>query len=238
MNCISKLFLLLICTLSIHAFGQKKVLIFHKTEGYRHQSIENGIQAIQRIGNEKNFTTTVTRDSKFFTENDLSKIDLVIFLSTTGDIFDRDEQVAFENYMDHGGNFFGIHAAADTEYNWLWYGKLVGAYFESHPEVQKARIIKKMPGHITVEHLPENWMKEDEWYNYKDIQPDLQVLLSVDETTYQGGKNGDNHPIAWFQNYRGGGISIYTGMGHTTESFSNPEFVEHLSRCIDFALSN
>lgn len=229
---------LLLIILSSGMNAQEKLLIFHKTEGYRHQSIGDGIQAIERIANEDNYEVEVTQDSRYFTQYDLENIDLIIFLNTTGDVLNRDEQVAFENYMDGGGNFFGIHAAADTEYDWNWYGRLVGAYFQDHPEVQKAELIKKMPNHIAVERLPNNWVKEDEWYNYKDIQPDLQVMLAVDEASYKGGKNGSYHPIAWFQNYFGGGISIYTGMGHTAESYSDPDFLNHLSKCIEFALSN
>lgn len=216
--------------------AQKKVLIFHETQEYRHQSIEKGIQAIQQLGDENNFTTTVSRDSRYFTENDLNSLDLIIFLNTSGDILNIEEEIAFQNYMDKGGNFFGIHSAADTEYDWRWYGDLVGAYLNGHPEIQEATITIKMPEHITVEHLQETWNRIDEWYNYKDIKKGLNVLMTLDEDTYKGGENGDFHPIAWFQNYRGGGKSIYTGGGHTSESYSEPDYLEHLSRCIRFAL--
>ncbi|WP_300441004.1 ThuA domain-containing protein [Christiangramia sp.] len=217
----------------------KQVLIFSKTEGFRHNSIETGIQAIQEIGDALNFKSITSQDSRFFTENDMSKINLVIFLNTTGDILNMEEQTAFQNYMDNGGNFFGIHAAADTEFNWNWYGDLVGAYFKGHPEIQEAVINVKMPQHPTVEHLRDNtWKRTDEWYNYKDIANGLNVLLSLDDTSYSGGENGDFHPIAWYQNYRGGGVSIYTGGGHTIESYSEPNFREHLRKCIEFALGN
>lgn len=218
---------------------EKQVLIFSKTEGFRHNSIETGIQAIQEIGDALNFKSITSQDSRFFTENDMSKINLVIFLNTTGDILNMEEQTAFQNYMDNGGNFFGIHAAADTEFNWNWYGDLVGAYFKGHPEIQEAVINVKMPQHPTVEHLRDNtWKRTDEWYNYKDIANGLNVLLSLDDTSYSGGENGDFHPIAWYQNYRGGGVSIYTGGGHTIESYSEPNFREHLRKCIEFALGN
>tara|TARA_B100000929_G_scaffold279647_1_gene256968 strand:+ start:147 stop:857 length:711 start_codon:yes stop_codon:yes gene_type:complete len=218
---------------------QKQVLIFSETEGFRHNSIETGIQAIQQIGNQLNFKSISSQDSRFFTENDLSEIDLVIFLNTTGDILNMEEQTAFQNYMDNGGNFFGIHSAADTEYNWYWYGDLIGAYFKSHPEVQEATINVKMPQHSTVNHLQDEvWKRTDEWYNYKNIASGLNVLMTLDESSYEGGENGDFHPIAWFQNYSGGGVSIYTGGGHTSEAYSEPNFLEHLSRCIEFALSN
>ena len=224
---------------SLNLPAQKKVLVFHETQGYRHQSIENGIQAIQQLGDENGFNVTVSQDSNFFTENDLNSLDLIIFLNTTGDIMNMDEQTAFQNYMDNGGNFFGIHSAADTELDWYWYGDLVGAYFDGHPKIQEAVINIKMPQHITVDHLRDDeWKRTDEWYNYKDIATGLNVLLTLDESTYEGGENGDFHPIAWFQNYRGGGKSVYTGLGHTSESYSEPDFLKHLSKCIQFALSD
>lgn len=222
--------------LSTTMSAQKKVLVFHETEGYRHKSIETGIQAIQQLGNENDFKTQISQDSRFFTENNLDSIDLIIFLNTTGDILNNDEQVAFQNYMDRGGNFFGIHAAADTEYEWDWYGKLVGAYFKGHPEIQPALINVVMRDNFMVDHLPEKWTRTDEWYNYYNIRPDLKVLMTLDEKTYKGGENGENHPIAWFQTYTGGGKSIYTGGGHTSESYSEPDFLEHLKRCINYAL--
>ena len=218
--------------------SQKKVLIFCETGGFVHNSIDAGTQALQQIGREDGFSTTVSRDSRFFTENELDQFDLIIFFQTTGDVLNSEEQMEFQNYMDNGGNFFGIHSAADTEYNWSWYGNLVGAYFDGHPEIQQAEIVVKMPDHITVEHLPRNWERTDEWYNYKDINKGLNVLLSLNEDSYEGGKNGDFHPIAWYQNYFAGGKSVYTGLGHTTESYSEPDFLEHLSRCIKFAMAD
>ncbi|WP_255702885.1 ThuA domain-containing protein [Antarcticibacterium sp. 1MA-6-2] len=113
----------------------------------------------------------------------------------------------------------GIHSAADTEYHWPWYGKLVGGYFESHPAVQKASIKVYNTSHPSTKHLPENWERTDEWYNYISLNPDINVLASLDEDTYEGGKNGDDHPIIWYHEYDGG-RAFYTGVGHTDESYS------------------
>ncbi|MDX1760692.1 MAG: ThuA domain-containing protein [Christiangramia sp.] len=235
-----RLFLILIFTglISNFSIAQKQVLIFSETEGFVHNSIEAGTEALQQIGREEGFSTTVSRDSRYLIENGIDQFDLVIFLNTTGDIFNNEEQIVFQNYMDNGGNFFGIHSAADTEYDWPWYGDLVGAYFKGHPEVQQAEIMVKTPDHITVEHLPRNWERTDEWYNYKDINKGLNVLLTLNEDSYKGGENGDFHPIAWYQNYIAGGKAIYTGLGHTIESYSEPDFLEHLRRCIRFAISD
>jgi hypothetical protein len=218
------------------AAQESQVLIFNKTEAYHHESIPTGTATIKKLGDLNNFKVTETDDAGQFTENDLKKYRLVIFLSTTGNILDEAQQKAFEDYINRGGNFFGIHAATDTEYDWKWYGDLVGAYFLSHPKIQEANVIVEKPLDPTVAHLPKIWTRTDEWYNLKDISPKINVLLSLDETSYEGGENGEIHPIAWYRELEGGGKSIYTGGGHTEESYSEPAFQEHLLQCILFAL--
>ncbi|MBK5192995.1 MAG: ThuA domain-containing protein [Flavobacteriaceae bacterium] len=218
------------------AAQENRVLVFNKTEGYHHESIPTGTATIKNLGDLNNFKVTETDDAGQFTENNLKKYQLVIFLSTTGNVLNEAQQKAFENYISKGGNFFGIHAATDTEYDWKWYGDLVGAYFLSHPKIQEANVIVEKPLHPAVAHLPKIWTRTDEWYNLKEISPKINVLLSLDETSYEGGENGENHPIAWYRELEGGGKSIYTGGGHTEESYSEPAFQKHLLQCILFAL--
>ena len=204
-----------------------KVLVFTKTTGYRHESIETGVETIAQLGKQNNFEVIHSEDANVFTEENLSQYKLVIFLSTTGDILNDGQQKAFEFFIKNGGNFMGIHAAADTEYDWPWYGKLVGAFFLNHPDKSNAEIIKVDDAHQSCKHLPERWLRYDEWYNYKSISPDINVVLELDESTYKGGENGPNHPIAWYHDYEGS-RSFYTGMGHTKESYAEPDFKKHL----------
>lgn len=217
---------------------EPEVLVFHKTEGWYHESIPTGVQSLEELGKENNFRVTATEDAKDFSLANLQKYDLVVFLNTTGDVLNREQEKAFENYINSGGNFFGIHSAADTEYEWPWYGELVGAYFVNHPEVQDAevQIIKKE--HPTVAHLPESWQRADEWYNYKNINPDNEVLMLLNEASYEGGENGDFHPIAWYRELEGGGKAVYTGGGHTKEAFYEEDFREHLLQSIFFAMED
>ena len=230
------LVVLLMFGFSFGCAQEKEVLVFHKTEGWHHESIPTGVRTIQELGEENNFSVTETDKSEVFSGNNLDKYDLVIFLNTTGNVLEGDQENVFENYIENGGNFFGIHAAADTEYDWEWYGKLVGAYFLDHPKVQEAEVLIAAPEHPTVSHLPHSWKRTDEWYNYKNINPDIEVLLYLNEDSYEGGKNGDEHPIAWYRELPSGGRTIYTGGGHTDEAFSEPLFREHLVRCILYAM--
>lgn len=204
-----------------------KVLVFTKTAGYRHESIEKGVESIIELGKENDFDVTHSEDANMFNKENLSQYKLVIFLNTTEDILNLEQQKNFEDFINNGGSFMGIHSAADTEYDWTWYGKLVGAYFMDHPEKSNAQIIRIDETHLSSKHLPDTWTRYDEWYNYKSINPDIKVILQLDETTYIGGKNGPNHPIAWYQEFDGKRM-FYTGMGHTKESYSEPDFKNHL----------
>ncbi|WP_066223180.1 ThuA domain-containing protein [Formosa haliotis] len=212
-----------------------EVLVFSKTMGFRHESIEIGVKTIQDLGEQNNFKVTHTEDSKAFTTENLKNYKLVIFLNTTGDVLNDKEQAAFKSYINNGGNFLGVHAASDTEFDWPWYGKLVGAYFVSHPKACEADVIKVHTNHPAINHLKEDWIRFDEWYNFKSISPDIKPLLMLDETSYPGGENGDYHPIAWYQEYDGG-RSFYTGLGHTKESYTDPDFIAHLWGGIQYCL--
>lgn len=213
------------------------VLVFSKTEQFRHESIEAGQIAIMELGKKHGFRVDTTENAEMFQEDILKDYNVVIFLNTTGNILNEAQQLEFNRFIQAGGGFVGIHAAADTEYDWPWYGRLVGAYFSSHPNdpnVFGAGIDRIDKTHISTKHLPDRWETTDEWYNYKDIQSHINVLLNLDESTYEGGTNGENHPIAWYHEFDGG-RSWYTGKGHTPETFSSPDFLKHLLGGINYA---
>ena len=214
---------------------QPAVLVFSKTNGYRHASIPAGIAAIKALGAANNFTVDATEDSLAFTDENLAKYKVVIFLSTTLNVLGDAQEKALEKFIQKGCGFVGVHAAADCEYDWPWYVKMVGASFLSHPEQQVAKLLVKDKSHGSTKHLPDVWERKDEWYNFKSINPDVNVLISIDENSYKGGKNGDNHPMAWYHNYDGG-RAFYTEMGHTEESFSEPLYLQHLLGGIQYAL--
>ena len=232
-------FLLLQCQDSDDNESSVQILVFSKTEGFRHQSIEKGVSTLRDLGASNDFGITHSENSSLFTSNNLSEYDLVIFLSTTGDILNNDQQEAFENYIKGGGSFLGIHAATDTEYNWPWYGRMVGAYFDSHPNnpnVRMASLDVINPDHPSTSHLDSKWERRDEWYNFRDINPDIEVLINLDENSYEGGTNGDFHPIAWFHEYDGGRV-FYTAGGHTSSSFDEADFQQHLLGGIEYCLN-
>ena len=226
----------LLC-ISIIAFAAKpKVLIFCKTAGFHHNSIAVGIPAIMKLGQENNFDVDTTTNSEKFTYANLKQYAAIIFLSTTGDVLNDQQQGEFEKYIKAGGGFVGVHSATDTEYDWPWYGNLVGAYFRNHPSTQQFAVLHIVdPNFIATRHLPAEWRRLDEWYNFKWIAPGLHILITIDEKTYTGGNNGDNHPMSWYHDYDGG-RAFYTALGHTDESYADPLYLKHLLGGILYAM--
>ena len=212
------------------------VLVFSKTKGFHHTSIPAGIAAIQKLGVENNFEVDTTTDASLFTKKNLKKYAAVIFMSTTGDVLNDEQQAVFEKFIQSGKGFVGIHAATDTEYGWPWYNQLVGAYFKSHPKQQEAMLNIVDGNDISTKHLPAKWKRFDEWYNFKNMQNGLHVLITIDEKSYTGGENGDTHPMAWSHNFDGG-RAFYTELGHTDESFKDPLYLQHVLGGIQYALS-
>ncbi|MEV0200439.1 ThuA domain-containing protein [Nonomuraea sp. NPDC050691] len=200
-----------------------KVLVFSKTAGFRHDSIPSGIQAVRDLGAANDFAVDATEDANAFTAANLAQYKAVVFLNTTGDVLNDPQQAAFQTYVDGGGGYVGVHAAADTEYNWPYYGQLMGAWFNNHPAIQRATVRNEDRAHAATAHLGATWSRVDEWYNYRtNPRSSARVLQSLDESSYSGGGMGD-HPITWCRP-QSAGRAFYTGLGHTQESYTDPDF--------------
>ena len=217
--------------------GEPKVLVFSKTVAFKHASIPAGISAIQKLGLENGFAVDTTKNAALFTDENLEQYSAVIFLSTTGNVLDQYQEAAFERYIQAGGGYVGIHAAADTEYDWGWYNDLAGAQFLSHPKgMPTADFIIKDKNFKATQFLTDSvWTRTDELYNYKNLNPDINVLMTLDESSYEGGKNGDFHPIAWYHDFDGG-RAFYTGGGHADASYSEDLFLKHVLGGIQYAI--
>jgi type 1 glutamine amidotransferase len=211
------------------AGARRSILVYSRTAGYRHGSIPDGIEAIQRLGSQLNFAVEHTEDPAAFTDAGLEAHAAVVFLNTTGDVLDSAQQSALERFIRAGGGFAGVHSAADTEYDWPWYGQLVGAWFERHPAIQEARLAVADPGHPATRCLPATWNRRDEWYDFRSAPPaGATILLTLDESSYRGGRMGTPHPVSWSREYDGG-RTWYTALGHTRESYTEPGFLDHLA---------
>lgn len=217
----------------------ERVLLFTKTVGFRHASIEPAVEALRGLAEARGVGADHTEDASVFNHDDLSRYDAVVFLLTTGDVLDDDEQAAFTDFVRRGGGFAGIHSASDTEYDWPWYGELVGGYFDGHPPgVHPATLFVADSNHPATATLPSPWTRTDEWYDIRDLQPGVTVLLDIDETTYKSPAQDpapEPRPIAWYREFDGG-RSFYTALGHTVESYSEPLFLQHVWGGIEWVL--
>lgn len=217
--------------------GKPKILIFSKTSGFHHESITDGNTALIKLAADNGYEADTTTNAGWFTEDTLKKYSAVVFLNTTGDLLNNSQEAEFERYIQSGGGYVGIHAAADAEYDWGWYGRLAGGYFESHPATQEATLNVLNAEHGSTKHLPKSWKRTDEWYNFKKLNKDVNVLISIDEKSYKGGKNGTNHPMAWYHDYDGG-RAFYTELGHTKESFADSLYLKHVLGGIQYAIGD
>jgi type 1 glutamine amidotransferase len=234
-----------------HADHHKRfnALIFSKTAAFRHtECIPQGTVAIAQMAARRGFEVDATENAAAFTDENLAKYDVVIFLCTTGDVLDEAQQGAFERYIQAGGGYAGIHSASDTEYDWAWYGGLVGAYFRDHPgsvnEQFQVATMKVEDRHAAAtRRLGRTWTREEEWYNFQTNPRDsVHVLLSVDESTYDprgysvpGGSPGmGDHPISWCQPYDGG-RAFYTALGHKGVYWEEPRLLSHVLGGIEMA---
>jgi type 1 glutamine amidotransferase len=204
------------------------VLVFSKTAGYRHESIGAGIAAVRALGATHGFEVEATESSGEFDDATLARHQAVVFLNTTGDVLDAAQEAALQRFIRRGCGFAGVHSASDTEYDWPWYGRLVGAYFKSHPRIQEATLTVVADDHPSTRSLPLRWTRRDEWYNFRE-DPASQVtpILRIDESSYKGGTMSTHHPMAWTQHFDGG-RTWYTALGHTVESYAEPLFLAHL----------
>jgi cytochrome c len=241
--CVCFLSVVLTVTSSNAVLWQKeetiRVLVFSKTMGYRHDSIPAAKLAFERAQSIHSMKMDFTEDSDCFSKANLVNYDVIVFLMTTGDVLNESQEKAMESFIREGGGFVGVHSASDTEYDWQWYGELVGAYFLSHPEVQSAKVIIQNPSHATMQSIPNPWLRSDEWYDFRKNPKDrkeIHILATVDETTYRGGKMGDSHPVVWCREFEGG-RSWYTAMGHTQESYADSLFIRMIMQGSRWAAS-
>ena len=220
--------------------NELNLLVFSKTSGYRHESISSGLKMLYDLSKKQNWIITATENGSFFNDDNLQNIDVIVFLNPTGDGLNEEEQKAFEKFAQSKKGIVGIHAAADFEYEWPFYGNIMGAYFRTHPPAQEGTVIFEDYGHPAMK--PFKGMKTyttfDEWYSYKENpRSKVHVLATLDENSIKKAsddnwKMGD-HPIIWWQEVDET-RSFYTVFGHTHEAFQNNLIIEHIKNAINW----
>jgi type 1 glutamine amidotransferase len=215
--------------------SQRALIVYTRTLGFRHDSIPAAVAAVRDIAAREGVSVIATEDPSAFTADRLRGVAAVVFLLTTGEVLDKPGQDALQAYIRGGGGFLGVHSAADTFHAWPWYLDMLGAEFVGHPRIQPAALVRQDPANPATAALPDRWARTDEWYNFRaSPRGNVRVLLSIDETSYQGGAMGADHPMAWCHEFEGG-RSAYTALGHTVESWSEPLFLAHVRGALRWA---
>lgn len=217
--------------MATHFQERYQVLLFTRSETYpwRHSSISNGVEMFKELSRANQFGLTWTDDAKIFNDHErLNNMDVVIFMNTSGDILDDGQKEAFQEYIRNGGNFVGIHGATFTMMDWPWYIEMLGGVWDDHPGIHTAIVHVEDESHPSAAHLPSRWVITEEWYNFRNLSENIQVVLAVDEETYAGGEMPDYHPIAWYQDDFEGARTFYTLLGHTEEIYNDPLFRRHI----------
>lgn len=212
---------------------KRKIIILTETQGYRHASIEDGLTMFNCNSEEWNIETIHLQESDELPNYNISNYSIIVLLNTTGDYLNDEEQTMLKAYVNNGGSILGIHAATDAEYDWPWYGYMLGGWFNSHPEIQDANCKVVYKDHPITAGIPESWNRRDEWYNFKNLAPDNQVLITIDEHSYTGGLHAGYHPISWCRDV-GNGRVFYTAMGHTAETYTEPLFILQIKNAINW----
>ncbi|MFI8520652.1 ThuA domain-containing protein [Streptomyces sp. NPDC085481] len=208
------------------------VLIYTRTAGYRHDSIPAAAAALAELAAAAGFGAEATEDPGAFTPDRLARCAAVVLLSTTGTVLTDAGRAAFETYVRGGGGLLAVHAAANAEPDWPFYGALLGTRFDGHPEIQPGTVCVDDPAHPAAAHLPARWEWTDEWYNFtaNPRATGVHVLARADETRYRGGTLGADHPLVWCREAaQDRGRVLFTALGHASEAYADPAFRAHLA---------
>ncbi|GBE88536.1 ThuA-like domain-containing protein [Sparassis latifolia] len=229
-----------------------RILIYSATRGYRHDSIPMSIEILNVKGPSINVQFDATEDETWFTDDRLKEYDALLFLNNSGEVLDEAGKAAFQNYLNLGGNFIGIHCASACLYECEFYRKEIGALFDYHPEISTGVIEVLDQNHPTTKMLPPKWEVFDEMYNFRSDPRSVgaKVILIADETSYKDDgerkyDHGTPHPMAWYQE-RGAGVestgtagrSWYTALGHGEETWRDDLFIAHVLAGIQWALGS
>jgi uncharacterized protein len=228
----------------VTAADKAKVLIYSGSTGFRHDSIPAGVEAVKAIATKLGYTFDATEDPEVFTADKLASYKAIVFVSNTTDPkkpesewFVGPKRDALVGFLKDGKGVVGLHAAADSHYHWRWYGQMMGGYFERHPKgTPKATQTVVDTRHAATRKLPKTVTRNDEWYYYKDFNPLMHVLITVDPATIGDGEADANpNPLVWYHEF-GGGRVFYNGLGHTSESYSEPYLIDLISGGLEYAV--
>ncbi len=231
---------------SVTAYAKDKgrVLVYSGSTGYRHESIPAAVASIKSLGEKAGYTIDTSEDPEVFTAENLAKYQALVLVSNSTDPkkpesewFQGPKRDALQGFLKAGKGVIGLHAAADSHYLWGWYGQMIGGYFERHPKGTPKGVVTVVDaGHPATAKLPKTLERNDEWYYYKDFDPTVRVLVTIDPKTIGDGEADVNpNPLVWCHDF-GGGRVFYSALGHTNESWSEPYMIDLMTGALAYAV--
>lgn len=231
---------------ALPALSRPAVLVFSKTNAFNHaEAIPAAKELMQRLADTNGWSVFFSDSGALFNAADLAKFDVVVWNNVTGDVLSAEQRRAFEQYIEGGGGFVGLHGAGDasTRENWPWYAALIGPLFTGHPmnpQFQTATLHLE-PDSITRD-LDPVWQRSDEWYSFAESarKAGFQILATLDESTYQPKafgmslRMGEDHPVIWKHCVKKG-RAFYSALGHTAESYREPNHETLLRNALAWA---
>jgi type 1 glutamine amidotransferase len=213
------------------------MLVYSVAKSYEHLSIPEGQHMLRDIAKAQGFEVTIATDNSEITDAGLAKYEIVFFMNSQGDIFNNNEQKAFETWIQKNGAFAGTHSATDTENTWAFYKELTGQYYDQHDPCCSQATVQWEPDVLNlpmVKGLPNPWLRSEEWYKFGSYQSwsgksGFKILSKV--TTTSGG----TRPVSYIREW-GNFRSFYTSIGHEAASFQDANVKKHITAGIMWAV--
>ncbi|MCC9166986.1 ThuA domain-containing protein [Pontibacter harenae] len=224
-NKIIYFFSLLLLVLFSNCSGNKenRILIF-TGNGSDEQTTAEGVKALATYAKESSIKFDTTSNANYFTEDSLKQYGAIVFLNTSQDVLDTRQQNEFERYVQAGGGFVGVHAAASSQYQWPWYNQMLGAKPAKEASKERTPIQQKLQTIING-NVTDTWSQTDVIIPFEAHASNIEVMAT----------NEQKQPVSWMREYDGGRM-FYTSAGGTTESYQNKAFMAHLMGGVKYAL--
>ena len=201
---------------------------------------------LNKLAADSNFTIDYITDTKPITKEFLAQYQLFIQLNYPPYPWGPEAQEAFKDYLEQGkGGWVGFHhptllGVFDGYPMWQWYSDFMGGiqFRDYLPGGTSAKLTVEDKSHPAMKGLPATYTTKDEWYLYdKSPRPNIHVLASIDESTYDPPKDkkmGD-HPVIWTNGHMKA-RNIYIAMGHFPELFKDENFTTLFRNSIFWAV--
>jgi hypothetical protein len=226
------------------AAEKARVLVYSGSTGFRHDSIPAAVEAVKAMATKAGYGVDATEDPEVFTAEKLKAYKAIVLVSTSTDPKNPDSEWfvgarrdALQGFLKDGKGVVALHAAGDSHYHWGWYGQMIGGYFERHPKgTPKGTLTVVDSKHPATAKLPKTIERNDEWYYFKDFNPTMRVLVTVDPATIGDGEADVNpNAVVWCHDF-GGGRVFFSALGHTPESYSEPYMVNLITGGLHYAV--